>query len=296
MAELNGRDDGLVADDLIGSVKPYALHLALCTGGPRELWAARVEEMAGIFTALHGALQAHGLEGTVKLTACDDLSLSEEGVDLLLMPHMLRLPAITEARIESLMKALTTDFARGFPFDVAPMGGGDHLFLCVHQARDARCGQWGEAVAQAFEREIASQAAIATLHRSSHLGGHKYAATGILYPQGLWFGNLRPDDVPRFVAEQLNEEQLLPEFYRGRLGYSFAAQRVEGHAARHFQRRYGRFERLAVRVTEAADGERAQGQATASVATDEGWQARTVTVTLSWRAGRWHLLTISEEG
>lgn len=57
---------------LAGSVKPHKQHLAVCTGGPPELWAARVEEMEGLFSALHAVLVEHRLHKQAKLTACDE--------------------------------------------------------------------------------------------------------------------------------------------------------------------------------------------------------------------------------
>lgn len=233
---------------LVGSVKYYEQHLAVCTGGPPEIWAARVEEMNEFFVALTRALKGCELLRTVKVTACDAPTLSGDGFDLYLMPDMLHLPGITVAQVEALADALLHRFERGLPFDVAPMAGGDHLFVCTHANRDARCGAWGEPFFAAVRDEIEARGTIAHVHRTSHIGGHRFAATCIVYPQGIWYGNLRPDDAPHLVRDHLEEEMLLPMFYRGRLGTPAVQHVAEAAAAHVVLDTFGRYEALSVAV------------------------------------------------
>lgn len=253
---------------LAGSVKPYQQHLAVCTGGPPELWQARVEEMEGLFSALSLALQARGLNKTIKLTACDAPSTGAEGFDIFLMPDMLVLPEITVGKVDRLANALLKQFEAGLPFDVAPMAGGDHLFVCVHANRDARCGEWGPLFHDALTREVAAQGAIAHVHRTSHIGGHAFAATCIAYPQGIWYGNLRPENAARLVDQHLNQERLLPEHYRGRLGISSCQQAAEAEAARVLIAAHPAYESLMVEVVEEKG--RAAARARAVVPTPNG--------------------------
>ncbi len=250
-------------EPLAGTVKPYQQHLAICTGGPPEWWHARVEEMEGVFAALYAALEARSLHHSIKLTACDVPSTGAEGFDILLMPDMLVLPEITLDKVDSLAEALAHQFTRGLPFDVRPMPGGDHVFVCVHGNRDERCGRWGKPFFLALQREVAEQNAIAHVHQTSHIGGHRYAATCIVYPQGIWYGDLRPDDAPRLVAQHLIAERLLPEHYRGRLGISSCHQVAEAEAARVLMGAHPEYESLSVTVQEA--GQRAHAVARARV-------------------------------
>lgn len=260
-----------VEEPLAGSVSPYQQHLAICTGGPPELWQSRVEEMEGVFGALEVALRVRGLHKQIKLTACDAPSTGAEGFDIFLLPDMLILPEITVNKVERLADALVKQFEEGLPFDVQPMAGGDHIFVCVHANRDERCGVWGPLFYTALQREIQVQDAIAHVHQTSHIGGHRYAATCIIYPQGVWYGNLRPEDAAKVVNDHLNHDQLLPEFYRGRLGTSALQQSAEAAAVGQLRQQFPRYDTLGVDVVEQDN--HAVAHARARVITPTGLQS-----------------------
>lgn len=275
---------------LAGSVKFYKQHLVVCTGGPPELWATRVEEMEGLFARLNQALKDRGLNKLIKLAACDMPSMGTEGLDIFLMPDMLVLPEITIDKVEKLANALEDQFTKGLPFDVRPMAGGDHLFVCTHANRDERCGIWGIPFYQALQEQIKEQDAIAEVYQISHVGGHKFAATCLIYPQGIWYGNLRAEDAARLVAEHLNEERLLPEYYRGRLGTTSCQQVAEAAAATILLKVYSEYESLSVNVRE--EDNQAHAQALAVVRDSKGYRKIKAVFTLSCENMRW---TIDEE-
>jgi len=270
---------------LAGSVKFYKQHLAVCTGGAAELWAARVEEMEGLFATLNQALKDRGLNKLIKLGACDMPTVGAEGFDIFLMPDMLVLPEITIDKVEKLANALENQFTEGLPFDVRPMAGGDHVFVCTHANRDERCGIWGIPLYQALEQEIKRQDAIAEVYQISHVGGHKFAATCLIYPQGIWYGNLRAEDAARLVAEHLNEERLLAEHYRGRLGTTACQQVAEAAAARALLNVYSEYESLSVEVYE--ENNVARAQALAVVHDRKGYRKIKAMFTLSCPNMRW---------
>lgn len=246
---------------LVGSVKPYQRHLAVCTGGPRELWAARVEEMDGLFRSLHGELVERGLSKQVKLTACDEPSTGFEGFDIFLLPDMLVLHEVTVDKVGPLVEALRT--GTSLPVEATPMPEGDHLFVCVHANRDARCGAWGPLFYEALSGEVARQGLPAHVHRTSHIGGHRFAAVCIVYPEGVWYGNLRPEDAPRLVEQQLRHGRLLVDKYRGRLGVSPCYQVAEAVAAGALAKTHPDYRDLRVEVDE--HGPTAEARAWATV-------------------------------
>lgn len=83
------------------------------------------------------------------------------------------------------------------------------VLVCVHNARDKRCGQAGPEVISELRRLLGEQqqqeeedgevvergrASVAAqdiaVRGSSHIGGHVYAGTMIVYPEGRWYGRI----------------------------------------------------------------------------------------------------------
>ncbi|WP_103027598.1 sucrase ferredoxin [Salinibacter altiplanensis] len=69
--------------------------------------------------------------------------------------------------------------------DPAPL-----VLTCVNGRRDACCAKWGRPVAQA-----AADAAPDAAWQTSHLGGHRFAPTAVVLPDGTHYGWLRPSDM-----------------------------------------------------------------------------------------------------
>lgn len=84
--------------------------------------------------------------------------------------------------------------------DVEPTAPGTSIYVCTHGTRDCRCGETGEAVYLAIEKELRARGwggtrretddnARVTVSRVAHIGGHK------------WAGNVRCDFVRAFDSE-----------------------------------------------------------------------------------------------
>jgi hypothetical protein len=97
------------------------------------------------------------------------------------------------------------------------------VLVCTHSTRDACCARRGLPALRALR-------AFAPWH-SSHLGGHRFAATLAVLPAGVWLGR-----VPAAAASALVEDVIagtLPLAHlRGVAGRTAAAQAVELHARR----------------------------------------------------------------
>ena len=100
------------------------------------------------------------------------------------------------------------------------------FIVCAHQARDARCGERGPAIARAL-----AQSGHAVL-LSSHVGGHLYAGNVIVYggrASGTWFGGISEKLVPKLLKglEEVEEKRIDPAacealrpYWRGTSGRS----------------------------------------------------------------------------
>lgn len=74
------------------------------------------------------------------------------------------------------------------------------VLVCTHGKRDRCCAEHG----LAFYRELAARwptggAVTPDLWQSTHLGGHRFAATAVTLPDGYQYGRLSPADAPGFA-------------------------------------------------------------------------------------------------
>lgn len=102
----------------------------------------------------------------------------------------------------------------------------EKLFLvCVNGLRDACCAKFGLPVYDAFAEQAGAAA-----WQSTHHGGHRLAPNVLLFPDGLSYGRVTPDDAPA-VVERYRAGELILERLRGRTTLSQPAQAAE-HALR----------------------------------------------------------------
>ncbi|KAI9217338.1 Sucrase/ferredoxin-like-domain-containing protein [Blastocladiella britannica] len=103
----------------------------------------------------------------------------------------------------------------------------DHCVLvCSHKKRDSRCGEAGPILIDAFHDEIVRLEEARTfvhgtvgVFGTSHIGGHKFAGTLIVYSggEGHFYGRVRTCDVPTLVQEQILHGKAVKHLWRGRV-------------------------------------------------------------------------------
>jgi hypothetical protein len=114
------------------------------------------------------------------------------------------------------------DGASGPPID-PPLA-----LVCTDGRHDRCCAREGRGVYEAFREEVSRRGLALEVAESSHLGGHRFAATCLLLPSGEMYGRLRPPDVPAVVGAYDSSSVWVPRF-RGRLGSSEPVQVAEAH-------------------------------------------------------------------
>jgi len=199
--------------DLADSVKPYHRHVLACTGA-RD-WPARLEDDGGLLGRMARDLRERrdGPAPIPKLTATDEPSRGA-GVDLLVFPDSVRYSAVDEGAWGGVLAELT-GAAPGSSLRREPLGG-RWVFVCVHGARDERCGRCGPGVLEALRAACAEEGLDdVTVRATSHVGGHKYAANVLVYPGGVWYGTVTPADAPLIAREHLRKGRVVAELHRG---------------------------------------------------------------------------------
>jgi hypothetical protein len=112
------------------------------------------------------------------------------------------------------------------PADPAVAPGGDVL-ICTHGRRDACCGRQGTALVMQVATDPDIAGAGYRVARTSHTGGHRFAPTAVVLPEGTMWAFLDAELTARIVLRDGPVDEVL-DHYRGSTGVgSPALQAVE---------------------------------------------------------------------
>ncbi len=100
------------------------------------------------------------------------------------------------------------------------------VWVCVHGKRDRCCAKFGVPVYDAAAKAEGVEA-----WQTSHLGGHRYAATLLCLPKGLCYGRVGADDVEPMLRNHGRDRVHALGLLRGRSCWS-----ASGQASIHFVR------------------------------------------------------------
>src|SRR4051812_15539147 len=112
--------------------------------------------------------------------------------------------------------------AEGRSTDPAARWDGDLYVVCAHGERDPCCARLGRPLHRALLAARPRQT-----WQTSHLGGHRFAATMVHFPSGVCLGRV-PAARARAIADALEAGRIPVELLRGRVGHPWAAQAAEG--------------------------------------------------------------------
>ena len=222
----DGCDCGLEAEGSAeGTVGEFDLHLLVHSGAEGASWAPRLEEedsaLGTLLRALADAAKATGVKA--KITAIDAPSDKPDSFDVTVWPHGHVYHAASPANAKNLLSVLADDkapVARVVQLLMRPQPVADkpHVYVCVHAARDQRCGTRGAAVYESFKKNVGESAVVSG---TSHVGGHKYAGNVIVYPAGAWYGYVCPDVAADMSAALAKGQSLdFPERRRGHVKWA----------------------------------------------------------------------------
>lgn len=203
-------------DELRDTVKPYGRHALACAGW--TTWKERIEEQDNLLGRMGREVKEHGdaTDPAPKFTALRTEPVGD-GIDLLVFPDQVVYRGVDET---SWPRILEEHLIGGTPveeLDLEPWPG-THILVCNHGARDPRCGACGPLVADAFETAIEEDGfEDVHIHRSSHVGGHRFAGNVLVYPGGTWYGYVRPSDVSKVLEAHVDGSGRWEEHYRGEM-------------------------------------------------------------------------------
>jgi hypothetical protein len=199
---------------LRNTVKTIDKHIIICSEGP---WPKHAEKVPNSFIKEFSSVVEQLVESgqcslKVKVTVCDRASPKADYADVIVYPEkvMYRVPKSADNAVAFAQSLLCSSSASPkFHFEPIPLQWDALVLICKHAARDKRCGTEGPILINAF-RDYLSSGGISgdriAVFGSSHIGGHEFAGTLIVYPEGLCYGYVTKDVVPTIVGGILKKD------------------------------------------------------------------------------------------
>ena len=168
---------------------------------------------------------------------------------------------------EQLLKINARDVARGRTLDGGSRSDEPLFLVCTHGRRDKCCAKFGYPVYKALQPRAGE-----SLWQSSHVGGDRFAANLVCFPEGLFYAHVTEESA-RAILDEYDARRLVLDKYRGRACYSYPVQAAEFFVRRQAGlrgldelrgRSYERLGERSWRVTFLAPGERRVHEARAS--------------------------------
>ena len=121
---------------------------------------------------------------------------------------------------------LASALAGGSPAGTTPWES--PLFLvCTHGKRDRCCAKFGIPIYKTI-RTLAGESSV---WQCSHVGGDRFAANVVCFPDGIFYGHVT-EKTAQLIVEECYERRIVLTNFRGRSCYSFPVQAAEFFARR----------------------------------------------------------------
>jgi hypothetical protein len=128
---------------------------------------------------------------------------------------------------------LVSALAGGSPSGTTPWE--EPLFLvCTHGKRDKCCAKFGIPIYKTIQTLVGES----SVWQCSHVGGDRFAANVVCFPDGLFYGHVT-EETAKLIVKEYDERRIVLTNFRGRSCYSFPVQ-----AAEFFTRRETGFRRI----------------------------------------------------
>lgn len=219
-------------DDPIGSATPYDIYLAIEIPSPWKGDIARsVHYPPGLWEALVRAFEAGAVTRSTGIMPDPDYSV--EGHTRVLM---LRRPGQPFSRFDKseyllpndelvgFVESLTAGESGHFDAHLQPTSEVRDVLVCTHGIHDACCGKFGYPVYERL-RDIAGDGRELRVWRTSHIGGHRFAATLMDLPEGRCWGHLDAESAERVLRRDTPASELASK-YRGWAGLNSQLEQV----------------------------------------------------------------------
>lgn len=223
-------------DDPIGTATPYDTYLGIEIPPPwKEDIARSVNYPPGLWDALVRAWNSGAVTRNTGILPDPDYSV--EGHTRVLMLRRPNGPfsrfdqseyLLPHEELVGFVEALAAGEGERFDAYLQPTGDVRDILVCTHGSNDACCGKFGYPVYDRLRR-ISAVSEDLRVWRTSHIGGHRFAATLMDLPEGRCWGHLDPDTAERALYRDVPAADLAAK-YRGWAGLQTDLEQVAERA------------------------------------------------------------------
>lgn len=221
-------------DEMKESVKCYKRHVILCSSGDYEFDICETGIMHQLKAAIDEKLiavasSAEAPPSTIKLSQCDIPKsigdMHSETSTVIVYPESVFV-TLTIGDVLPFADWLLDSSTKLDSINLAhePLPWKRLALVCTHMGRDKRCGRAGPQVVESLRKELANRditTADICVCGSSHIGGHKYAGTLIVYPEAQWYGRVTKSTTKQLLDHIIDGTgATFEKCYRGR-GYEW---------------------------------------------------------------------------
>lgn len=114
-----------------------------------------------------------------------------------------------------------TDLDHCFAKNTAHQVTESQYFICTNGTRDQCCAKFGYPIYKQFQAIKPQQT-----WQCSHIGGHRFAPTGLFLPMGIYYGHMQVEHIAQMIQTDA-QKALSLNHYRGRTAYKKPEQAAE---------------------------------------------------------------------
>ena len=211
----------------LAGTAPFAKHFVFITW-PKKYWQYEALESKGGFPQelKKWMKEQSKINGKISIRLASRSRLSHNKVDIFIYPERLCYSNILPSDIHTVLES---HFQLGKTFaNRATKIEHDQIFICTHGRHDKCCAKFGQELVDNMRDHVLKEKDSVEVWESSHLGGHRFAATMIDFPLGRAYGRLTPDNIPDFFARR-KTGHVFGSAYRGSVFLSELEQIAEAH-------------------------------------------------------------------
>jgi len=211
----------------LAGTAPFAKHIIFITW-PKKFWEYEALDSKGGFpTGLKKWMKEKSkISGKISIRLASRAKLENDKVKIFIYPGKRYYSNILPKEIPEVLES-------NFQHHTSPIFScgkfeQDQIFICTHGRHDKCCAKFGQKLADQMRYHVQKQKSSIEVWESSHLGGHRFAATMIDFPSGRVFGRMTPNEIPKFL-ESRKRGHVYSSAYRGALFLPELEQVAETH-------------------------------------------------------------------